>query len=117
MQWSRPSPGTGNYLFFNSLNYGSDTSLYYAANRADDATFTYAGEIGGVNGGAGNHLDAVASMDVINKFYFISARNWPDEIRNVYTGTFSGGTVTGLVNLDGDFYINRPGLDHHGRRD
>ncbi|HOD15565.1 MAG TPA: hypothetical protein PKI31_12630, partial [Spirochaetota bacterium] len=68
-------------------------------------------EIGNVNGGPGNHLDAVASMDNSDKFYYISVRNWPDEIRNVYTGTFSEatGVGNGLVNLDGDFYIDRPG--------
>ncbi len=98
----------GNYLFFNSLNSGGDTSLYYAAKGADDVTFNYVGEINGVNG-MPPHLDAVASMDNTGKFYFISVRNWPVEIRNVYTGTFVAGTVSGLVNLDGDFYINEPG--------
>lgn len=102
---SRDVPG--NILFFNSLNAGGNTSLYYAT-RVNDSTFTYVDEIGGVNG-APPHLDAVASMDENDIFYFISTRNWPGEIRNVYTGAFSGGVVTGLVNLDGDFYINRPG--------
>ncbi len=98
----------GNYLFFNSLNDGNDTSLYYAAKGADDVTFNGATKIGDVNG-TPPHLDAVASMDTGNTFYFISVRNWPAEIRNVYTGTFSGGTVTGLANLNGDFYINETG--------
>jgi len=99
----------GNYLFFNSLNDGIDTSLYYAAKGADDVTFDFVDEIGNVNGGPGNHLDAVASMDTGGNFYFISTRGWPVEIRNVYTGAFSGGTVTGPYNLDGDFYINQTG--------
>ncbi|MBN2158552.1 MAG: PD40 domain-containing protein [Spirochaetes bacterium] len=100
--------GTG-YLFFNSLNDGNDTSLYYAV-WVDDVTFTSQGKINNVNGSP-PHLDAVASMDTSNNFYYISTRNWPIEIRNVYTGTFAAGTVTPNppLSLDGDFYISDPG--------
>ena len=50
----------GSYLFFNSLNDGNDTSLYYAARGADDVTFNSAAKIIGVND-TPPHLDAVAS--------------------------------------------------------
>jgi Tol biopolymer transport system component len=95
------------YLFFNSLNDGQDTSLHYAS-RDTDTTFTYIGEINGVNGDP-PHLDAVASMDTSNHFYFISVRGWPADYRNLFTGSFSGGSVTSLHRLDGDFYIESPG--------
>lgn len=100
------------YLFFNSLNDGQDTSLYYAT-RVSDTEFTSQGKIGGVNG-AQPHLDAVASMDTVDtgsgySFYYISTRDWPANYHNVMTGTFSGGTVSGLTHLDGDFYIEQSG--------
>jgi Tol biopolymer transport system component len=97
----------GNYLFFNSLNDGQDTSLYYAS-RVDDVTFTSHGKIIGVNG-TPPHLDAVASMDLSNNFYFISVRNYPADYLNLFTGLFSGGTVTGLHAQLGNFYIESPG--------
>ncbi len=95
------------YLFFNSLNDGQDTSLHYAE-RVTDTTFTYKGKIGNVNG-TPPHLDAVASMDTGDKFYYISTRDWPADYHNVMTGTFSGGTVSTPVHLDGDFYIESTG--------
>ena len=59
----------GNYLFFNSLNSGGDTSLYYAAKGADDVTFNGATTITGVNA-MPPHLDAVASMDENDNILF-----------------------------------------------
>ena len=97
----------GSYLFFNSLNDGQDTSLYYAS-RVDDVTFISNGKINGVNG-APPHLDAVASMDLGNHFYFISVRNYPADYFNLFTGNFSGGTVSGLHEQTGNFYIESSG--------
>lgn len=95
------------YLFFNSLNDGQDTSLHYAE-KVNDTTFTYKEKIGNVNG-TPPHLDAVASMDNDNIFYYISTREWPANYHNVMTGAFSAGTVTGLDRLGGDFYIESAG--------
>ncbi len=97
----------GSYLFFNSLNDGQDTSLYYAT-RTDDVTFTSNGKINGVNG-TPPHLDAVASMDLGNHFYFISVRNYPADYLNLFTGDFSSGSVSGLYAQTGNFYIESPG--------
>src|SRR5258707_14101987 len=58
----------GNYLFFNNSNSAKDTNLYYAT-HIDDVTFQFQGEIGGVNS---TMIDAVASMDADNTFYFVS---------------------------------------------
>jgi hypothetical protein len=97
----------GSFLFFNSLNDGDSTSLYYAT-KVNDTVFNFEGEIGGVNGRV-PHLDAVASMDVKNVFYFVSTRNYPDVFENYRTGKFDSGVVTGVESVAGDFYIRSPG--------
>ncbi len=102
--------GATTYLFFNSLNNGQDTSLY-CATRVDDVTFTSIGKIDDVNG-VPPHLDAVASMDINNNFYYISTRDWPTNYHNVMTGVFTGGAVPEVptvTHLDGNFYIESPG--------
>jgi WD40-like Beta Propeller Repeat len=85
----------GNYLFFNNSNAPTvDTNLYYAT-RIDDLTFQFQGEIGGVNSTA---LDAVASMDVSNTFYFVSTRSYmPPTFSTLYWGTFSDGSVSNVA--------------------
>jgi Tol biopolymer transport system component len=97
----------GSFLFFNSLNDGDSTSLYYAT-RLNDTVFNFEGEIEGVNGQV-PHLDAVASMDINNDFYFVSTRNYPDVFENYQTGEFDNGVVTGIESVMGDFYIYEPG--------
>ncbi|MCK4524564.1 PD40 domain-containing protein [candidate division WOR-3 bacterium] len=96
-----------NFLFFNSLNDGINTSLYYAI-RINDTQFTFAGEISGVNG-TSPHLDAVASMDEQNAFYYISTNDYPEVFENLKTGQFDNGTVINVKPAMGDFYIYTPG--------
>lgn len=97
----------GEYLFFNSLNDGDDTSLYFAT-YASDASFRLADKITGVNR-TSPHLDAVASMDDDGEYYFISTRAYPWSYKNVYTGIFSDGAVAAPSAVDGDFYIEKAG--------
>ncbi len=97
----------GSFLFFNSLNDGINTSLFYAT-KVDDTHFVFQGEISGVNG-ATPHLDAVASMDKNNIFYFISTRNYPDVIENCQTGKFNNSEVKDIQPVKGNFYISSPG--------
>ncbi len=97
----------GNFLFFNSLNDGDSTSLYYAT-RANDTVFNFEGEISGANGPV-PHLDAVASMDINNVFYFVSTRDYPVVFENYRTGEFDNGVITDVKPLMGDFYIYDPG--------
>jgi len=88
----------GNYLFFNNSNApGVDTNLYYAT-RIDDVMFQFQGEIGGVNSTA---LDAVASMDSNNTFYFVSTRSYFQTFSTIYWGTFSGGSVSNVAIVPG----------------
>lgn len=94
-----------NILFFNSLNSGGNTNLYYAA-KVNDTTFTYAGLVSGTFDPAPNHLDAVASVDASNNFFWTSLRDYPDQIANLRRGTFSDGNVSGISPVFGDFNID-----------
>jgi hypothetical protein len=97
----------GQYLFFNSLNDGIDTGLHYAELSAP-ARAVYRGEVEGVNGEP-PHLDAVASLDSGNHFYFVTTRDYPADYRNLMTGEFADGTVTGLARVSGDIYRETSG--------
>lgn len=90
----------GNYLFFNDSNSpppGIYTKLYYAT-PIDDLNFQFQGEIGGVNTTA---LDAVASMDTNNKFYFVSTRSYSQTFSTLYWGDFSNGSVSNVALVPG----------------
>ena len=95
----------GKYLFFNNLNDAINTSLHYAT-KISDTSFSYQGEVVGVNGEP-PHLDAVASMDVNNDFYFVSLRNYPTIFENIQKGSFVDGNVSNVKPLDADFYVKK----------
>lgn len=104
----------GNYLFFNNLNDGIDTKLYYAT-KINDSTFNYVGELLGTNQTTAPHLDAVADMDSNGNFYWTSTRNYPAELNNLFHGNFTAGNVSNIERVQGDFNMNTPGwlvMDH-----
>ncbi|MBD1261532.1 PD40 domain-containing protein [Maribacter polysiphoniae] len=104
----------GNYLFFNNLNDGINTRLYYAT-KVNDSTFNLAGELTEANQTTPPHLDAVADMDVNGSFYWTSTRNYPTELNNLFHGTFSSGSIRDIERVQGDFNRNTPGwliMDH-----
>jgi hypothetical protein len=104
----------GNYLFFNNLNDGINTKLYYAA-KVNDSTFNYVGEINGTNQVTSPHLDAVADMASNGDFYWTSTRNYPTELNNLFYGNFNNGNVSDIERVQGDFNMNTPGwlvMDH-----
>ncbi|NBP70162.1 MAG: hypothetical protein EBR30_16550 [Cytophagia bacterium] len=104
----------GNYLFFNNLNDGINTRLYYAT-RINDSVFNFVGELSGVNQTTPPHLDAVADMDANGQFYWTSTRNYSSDLDNLFTGTFSNGTVTNINRVRGNFNKNILGwlvMDH-----
>ncbi len=104
----------GNYLFFNNLNDGVNTKLYYAT-RVNDSTFNYVGELTGTNQTTPPHLDAVADMDTEGNFYWTSTRNYPTELNNLFHGTFTAGTVSNIERVQGNFNKDTPGwlvMDH-----
>ena len=103
-----------NYLFFNNLNDGINTKLYYAT-KVNDSTFNYAGELIGTNQTTTPHLDAVADMDANGNFYWTSTRNYPAELNNLFRGSFSSGNVSDIERVQGDSNMNIPGwlvMDH-----
>ena len=104
----------GNYLFFNNLNDGINTKLYYAT-KINDSTFDYVGELTGANQTATPHLDAVPDMDVNGNFYWTSTRDYPNELNNLFRGIFSAGNINNIGRVQGDFNMNIPGwliMDH-----
>ena len=90
----------GNTLFFNSLNSGPTTDLFYA-NKVNDSTFTYIGLVGGCYDSSIEHLDAVASKDSANNFFWVSLRGIP----NLYRGNYAAGTVSNYSPTYGDFNV------------
>lgn len=104
----------GNYLFFNNLNDGINTKLFYAT-KINDSTFNYTGELTGANQPVSPHLDAVPDMDVDGNFYWTSTRDYPNELNNLFHGIFSDGNISDIGRTQGDFNMNTPGwliMDH-----
>lgn len=98
----------GSVLFFNSLNDGNTTSLYYAT-RVNDSTFTFVGALNGANQAMSPRLDAVASIDTGNHFYWISTRDYPSSFDNLFHGTFNGSDVVNIGRVHGNIYVYAPG--------
>lgn len=94
----------GNTLFFNSLNAGGNTNLYYAT-KVNDSTFNYVGFVNGTYDPSPNHLDAVASLDSLNNFFWTTLRNYPTPMENLHRGLFSNGAVSNITRVYGDFNI------------
>lgn len=104
----------GDFLFFNSLNDGVDTKLYYAT-KVNDSTFRFEGALNRTNQATNPQLNAVADLDARGNFYWTSTRNYPAELHNLFQGKFSGGNVTEIRRVQGNFYKNLPGwlvMDH-----
>lgn len=93
----------GNTLFFNSLNSGGNTNLYYAT-RNNDTIFTFAGMVNGTYDSSSNHLDAVASIDSANNFFWVSLRYIP----NLHKGNYAAGTVNNVSQVFGTSNILAP---------
>lgn len=104
----------GQYLFFNNLNDGIDTKLYYA-NFVNDSTFNFIGELNGTGQSEPPFLDAVADLDSQHNFYWTSTRDYPTQLDNLFYGKFDDGDVTDIGSVHGDFNRNTPGwliMDH-----
>lgn len=98
----------GNAMFFNSLNNGTTTSLFYAA-KVNDSVFNYVGPVPVVNQTVTPRLDAVASLDSVNNFYWVSTRNYPADFDNLHRIRFLTSGYTNFGRVHGDFYIYSPG--------
>jgi Tol biopolymer transport system component len=88
----------GRYLFFNNSNDPSvNTNIHYAE-RINDLTFEYKGEVAGVNTQA---LEGVPTMDKNGAFYFVSTRSYKETLSTIYRGRFSKGALTGVKIVEG----------------
>lgn len=112
----------GNALFFNSLNDGITTSLFYGG-KINDSTFQLVGAVPIVNQAVTPRLDAVASLDTANNFYWVSTRNYPVEFDNLHRIRFLQSGYTNFGRVHGDFYIYSPGwlimdaaISHYGEQ-
>jgi len=83
----------GRFLLFNNLNDSSVNTNLHFAERVDDMTFRYRGEIQGTNTGA---LEGVPTMDRRNILYFVSPRNYEKTLSTIYRGNFNDGAVSGV---------------------
>src|ERR1700742_2005115 len=81
----------GRYLLFNNSNAPTvNTNLHYAE-RVNDLTFKYKGEIAGVNTSA---LEGVPTMDQAGDFYFVSTRSYDKTLSTIYHGRFADGALS-----------------------
>lgn len=88
----------GRYLLFNNSNDPSVNTNLHWAERIDDRTFAYKGEIQSVNTSA---LEGVASMDRHHTLYFVSTRSYEKSLSTIYRATFSNGHVSNVEIVPG----------------
>jgi hypothetical protein len=88
----------GRYLLFNNLNDPSVNTDLHLAERIDDLTFQYKGELKGINTPA---LEGVPTMDRHNTLYFVSPRSYDKTYSTIYRGIFSHGEVSGIELVSG----------------
>jgi len=90
------------YLLFN--NNGSNKDLFYAE-YVNDTTFTFKGQISGVNS---PYADATPSLDSSGHFFFMSTRDLDSTFKTVFCGTFSRGAVRDVRRVEGSVNIALP---------
>jgi len=101
----------GQYLLFNNGNAAHSTEgkrnldLFHAQ-RIDDQTFRYLGEIKGTSS---DTVDGAPSLDKNNRIFFTSPRDYEKTLATIYTGIFKNGEVTHLNLLRGNISPNKPG--------
>lgn len=95
----------GKYLFFNNSNEpNTNTDLFYAE-RVDDITYQFRGELKGVNTPS---LEGVATMDRNGTFYFVSTRSYATSYSTIYRGQFHDGSLSHIEIVPG-ISDNKPG--------
>jgi hypothetical protein len=88
----------GRYLMLSNLNDPRENTNLHYAERKDDLTFEYKGEIQGVNTAA---LEGVPSMDKDGMLYFVSTRSYGETFSTLYRGRFENGSVDGVELVPG----------------
>ena len=88
----------GSRLFFNNWNSPTVNTNLRVANRVDDTTFRYRGELKGVNTPA---LEGVPSVDRDGMLYFITTRSYDTTRSTIYRGHIDGETVSDVEVVKG----------------
>jgi WD40-like Beta Propeller Repeat len=88
----------GRYLLFNNSNDPSVNTNLHFAERINELTFQYKGELKGVNTPA---LEGVPTMDRDHILYFVSNRSYDKTFSTIYRGVFSDGEVSGIELVPG----------------
>lgn len=96
----------GRFLFFNNSNDPRVNTNLHWAERVDDLTFRYRGELQGVNT---SFLEGVASMDRDNTFYFISNRSYDTTASTIYRAVFHDGSLS-TIELAPGISVAKPGI-------
>jgi hypothetical protein len=91
----------GRYLFFNNRNEPSTETDLFLAERSGDGTFRLLGPLAGANQPP-PALDAVASLDVRGRLFFVSTRSYDATLSTLYTGSFQDGRVEGVQLVPGN---------------
>ncbi len=96
----------GRYMFFNSNHSaGTEKDIYYAE-RIDDYTFRYKGEVRNINTKA---VDGVPTMDNNGNFYYVSTHAYkPGNLVSVYRGKFVGGAIKNISPVP-ELSLGKPG--------
>src|SRR5713226_6084581 len=88
----------GCYLLFNNRNEPPANTNLHWAERVDDLTFSYLGEIPGVNTEA---LEGVPSMDQEGNLYFVSTRSDQQSFSTIYRAQVKNGVAGTPELVDG----------------
>ncbi len=96
----------GRYMFFNSQHDAATNKDIYYAERIDDYTFQFKGEVGNVNT---NAVDGVPTMDRDGNFFYVSVHAYrPGNLVTVYRGKFEDGAVEDIRPVPG-LSLGKPG--------
>lgn len=96
----------GKILFFNNLNKPIVITNLHWAERIDDLTFEYKGEVGGTNT---DKLEGVPAIDTQGNFYFVSVRSYGETFSTIYRGKWNDGTVSDVQLVSG-VSTKKPGI-------
>ena len=88
----------GNTLLFNNLNGAPENTNLHWANKINDTTFEYKGEIAGINT---KDLEGVPTLDKAHNLYFVSTRNYTNTLSTLYQCNFYNGAATNVRLING----------------
>jgi hypothetical protein len=95
----------GKYMFFNDKKKNEDKDIYFAE-KIDDYTFQFKGEVKGINTKA---VEGVPTLDTKNNFYYVSTHAYKiDNLVTMYQGKFVNGKVTQIRAIS-EISLNKPG--------